>query len=208
MRRRSIDTARIQDHMVSGSPDALTTTELVEVVLGRAVPGAVEPANLARSGYAELVAHYGDRSAIVLSAALELGRRCVGETPVRGQRLGCAAEVWQHFRARLAWKPVEEFWTIALDVRHRVISEVLTARGSLTGVEVNPRDIFRPLVAQGAAGAIFVHNHPSGEAGPSVMDIEITNRLRQAGELMGIKVLDHVVVAADGYVSISDRGWT
>src|SRR5947207_550994 len=98
-------------------------------------------------------------------AALELGRRVAAGRPIRGQRLAGASEVWTYFRGRLAPLSVEEFWAIGLDVRHRVQSETCLARGSLTGVEIHPRDVFRPLIRQGTAAVSFCHNHPSGVMG-------------------------------------------
>jgi DNA repair protein RadC len=88
-----------------------------------------------------------------------------------------------------------------------VIFDDMLARGSLTGVEIHPRDAFRPLIKAGAAAVLFCHNHPSGNPTPSRADIELTTRLRQVGDLCGIPVLDHVVVGADGYVSLAERNW-
>jgi DNA repair protein RadC len=97
-----------------------------------------------------------------LRAGFELARLSIGTRPVRGQRLAGAAEVFAHMRARLSGLPAEEFWAIALDVRHRVVFDAMLARGSLTGVEVHPRDVFRPLIKAGASAVLFCHNHPSG----------------------------------------------
>ena len=143
----------------------------------------------------------------LVHAALELARLSIGQPPQRGQRLAGSAEVWTHMRARLAGQPVEEFWAIGLDVRHRVMVDTLIARGSLTGVEIHPRDVFRPLIKAGVAAVIFCHNHPSGDPSPSRADVELTTQLREVGELCGIPVLDHVVVGFDGYASLADRGW-
>jgi DNA repair protein RadC len=110
-------------------------------------------------------------------------------------------------RALLESRPVEEFWAIALDVRHRVIFDELLARGSLSGVEIHPRDVFRPLIRAGAAAVIFCHNHPSGDPAPSRADIELTQRLREVGDLCGIPVLDHVVVGSEGFASLAERNW-
>jgi DNA repair protein RadC len=132
----------------------------------------------------------------------------VGTPPKRGQRIGSAGDVAQYLRRKLETNQVEEFWAIALDVRHRVIAETMLSRGSLTGVEVHPRDAFRPLIAMGAAAVIFCHNHPSGDPTPSRQDLELTARLREVGEICGIAVLDHVVVAADGFVSMAENYWT
>ena len=108
---------------------------------------------LAESAEAELCAlpGVGPARAAVIQAAVELGRRVTGSRPERGRFLGNAADVWTHYRARLEASPVEEFWMLALDVRHRVLLESCVARGSLTGVEVHPRDVFRTLIRSAAA---------------------------------------------------------
>lgn len=213
---------RPRERLAARGPTSLSDAELVAILLGTGRPGesavAVAGSLLARLGglrgladatSGELCAQraIGPARAAVLRAALELGRRVVGTRPVRGQRLASAGEVWAHYRARLAVSAVEEFWVLGLDVRHRLQLELCAARGSLTGVEVHPRDVFRPLIRAAAAAAIFCHNHPSGDPTPSRQDIELTARLREVGELCGINVLDHVVVAADGYTSLAERGW-
>ena len=87
------------------------------------------------------------------------------------------------------------------------VAEACIARGSLTGVEVHPREVFRPLIRASAAAALLCHNHPSGDPSPSRQDLELTARLKEVGELCGIAILDHVVVAAEGYTSLAERGW-
>jgi DNA repair protein RadC len=215
--------ARPRERLVTYGPRALSDAELLAVVLGSGSAGVnvIDVAQgllarggglggLSRSSLDELRAQPGvgvARGAALL-AALELGRRAVGERPARGQRIASAVEVWMHLRARLSGCAVEEFWALALDVRHRVLWEACLARGSLTGVEVHPRDVFRPLIRGGAAAVVFCHNHPSGDPSPSRQDLELTLRLRDVGELCGIAVLDHVVVGADGYTSLARDYWT
>jgi DNA repair protein RadC len=138
---------------------------------------------------------------------VELGRRAAGARPLVGRCLRSQADVFDHMRARLAATRVEEFWTIALNTRNRVLFDECIGRGSLTGVEVHPRDVFRPLIRAGAASVLFAHNHPSGCPEPSRQDIELTARLREVGELCGIVVVDHVIVGTDGYVSLAQRKW-
>jgi DNA repair protein RadC len=118
-----------------------------------------------------------------------------------------AVHAWKLLRARCDSAPVEEFWVLALDVRHRVIAETMSARGTLSGVDIHPRDVFRPLIAAGAAACIFAHNHPSGDPSPSRSDITLTQRLREVGELVGIPVLDHIVIGFDSYASLAERNW-
>jgi DNA repair protein RadC len=83
-----------------------------------------------------------------------------------------------------------------------VVGEIEVARGTLTGVEVHPREVFRPLVRQAAAAAIVAHNHPSGDSRPSPDDIALTRRLQLAGELLGIPILDHIVMGRDDFTSV------
>jgi DNA repair protein RadC len=213
---------RPRERLLARGPSSLSDAELLAILIGSGRRGknVIEIAHdlIARMGdlhglgdaaEAELCTQVGvgPARAAVIQAALELGRRATGTRPERGRFLGNAADVWTHYRARLAPSPVEEFWMLALDVRHRVLFESCVARGSLTGVEVHPRDVFRALIRSAAASVIFCHNHPSGDPAPSRQDMELTARLRQVGELCGISVLDHVVVATGGYVSFADRGW-
>lgn len=214
--------ARPRERMLAVGARALSDAELLAIILGSGSVGrsVLEVAYglltdggvgaLARASLDELRRQPGvglARGAAVL-AALELGRRAVGERPARGHRIASAHEVAAHLRARLGASPVEEFWALALDVRHRVLWESCLARGSLTGVEVHPRDAFRPLIRGGAAAVIFCHNHPSGDPSPSRQDLELTARLRDVGDLCGIAVLDHVIVGADGFTSLADEYWT
>ena len=80
------------------------------------------------------------------------------------------------------------------------------SEGSLTASIVHPREVFVPVVRESAAAVLFVHNHPSGDPEPSREDLDITTRLRQAGELMGVRVLDHIIIGSNRYVSLADRG--
>jgi DNA repair protein RadC len=104
-------------------------------------------------------------------------------------------------------EPVENFVMFSMNVRHSVIARHVVARGCLTGVEVHPRDAFRQAILDGAAAVIFAHNHPSGDSTPSPDDVGLTRRLREVGQLVGIVVLDHLVLAEDGFTSLAERGW-
>lgn len=101
----------------------------------------------------------------------------------------------------------EQFWSVALDNKHRIVGVEEAARGSLTCTVVHPREVFKSLILASAAAAIFVHNHPSGDPTPSREDMEITRRLREVGELIGIRILDHLVIGHGRYVSMTDDGY-
>lgn len=107
--------------------------------------------------------------------------------------------------ADIAQADREHFVVFDLDVRHRVIERRVVSIGTLTGVEVHPRETFRGAIANGAAAIVIAHNHPSGDASPSRQDIELTRRLRDVGEVCGIPVLDHLVIARGGWVSMASE---
>ena len=101
----------------------------------------------------------------------------------------------------------EHFIVFDLDTRLRLIAKRVVFVGSLSGVEVHPREVFRGAIQNGAAKIIIAHNHPSGDVTPSRMDFDLTARLKEVGTMVGIPILDHIVFAAGGYLSLSERGW-
>lgn len=101
----------------------------------------------------------------------------------------------------------ESFWTILVDTKHRIIGIEEAAKGSLTCTVIHPREIHKSVLLANAAAVLFVHNHPSGDPTPSREDLEITRRWRDVGELLGVRILDHVVIGHDKYVSLVDDGY-
>jgi DNA repair protein RadC len=121
-------------------------------------------------------------------------------------RLSSAQDVYEAL-TDLRAEDREHFVAFDLDVRHRIIARRVVHVGTLTSVDVHPREVFKPAIVNSAAAIIIAHNHPSGDPSPSRQDIELTERLRETGTLVGIAILDHVVVAAEGYVSFAERYW-
>lgn len=146
------------------------------------------------------------RRALQLHAALELGRRTLAAPLHRGIELTQASQAEELMRARLAGRDQEELHVIGLDVRNRIIIEFAAAIGNAAEVRIDPRDVFRPLVQHNASGAIIVHNHPSGEKSPSDSDVHLTRKLAEAGDIVGIKLVDHLIVARDGVHSFARCG--
>ena len=138
---------------------------------------------------------------------IEIAKR-FGEVEFKpGESFRGSSDVYAHFRERLASERRERFYAVLLDNKHRKIKDVHVSEGSLTASIVHPRDVFAAVVRESAAAVIFVHNHPSGDPTPSREDIEITRRLREAGDLMGVRVLDHIVIGKGRYVSFVDDGY-
>lgn len=147
----------------------------------------------------------GEALATRIVASFQLGRRALeaglpSAAVVRGPE-----EVYNRLRGRLGALEQEVFMVLALDVRGRVIDEIEVARGTLAGVEVHPREVFRPLIRRSAFACVVAHNHPSGDPTPSAEDYQLSERLQAVGRLVGIELLDHVVIANGGYCSMADR---
>jgi DNA repair protein RadC len=148
----------------------------------------------------------GPAKAVQIKAALELSRRVNVEPLQRGQPLRSSGDVYRHYQGRLSSLHRETVYVVLLDARNRILGEAKVSEGSLSAAVVHPRDVFRPVIEESAAALILVHNHPSGDPTPSAEDVTITQRLRAAGELMGVKVLDHVIIGAGCYTSLVERG--
>lgn len=175
---------------------------LAEAILGSV--GGLVP--LARAAPRELVSvpGIGSARAARIVAGFHLCRRAIEMQPPAGASVRSPEDVFARLRPRLAGLAQEVFVVLALDVRNVIIDEIEVARGHLCGVDVHPREVFRPLIRRAAAAAVVAHNHPSGDPTPSREDVELTRRLRQVGELVGIPVLDHIVVGAAGYTSLAE----
>jgi len=182
--------------LVLGSPHmarSLTCSSLRWSELGRA-----ELSSLPRFGPARIVQ--------VLALA-ELGRRITARPLTQGEAFCCAEQVAAAYSPRLSGEKQEVFLALALDAKNQVIAEHEIARGTLTSVEVHPRELFRQLIRDGAAAMIAVHNHPSGNPEPSAQDRALCTRVCDAGQLVGIQVLDFLILGGQESVSFAECGW-
>lgn len=120
--------------------------------------------------------------------------------------LKTSAEVYRAFGERFQRRDREEFLVIPLDGKNRAMGFHVVSVGTLTASLVHPREVYKLAILANAAAIILVHNHPSGDPTPSAEDIAITQRLKDAGEILGIRILDHVVIGDGRYVSFCDDG--
>ena len=202
--------------------EALSLVELLAVVLRTGAPGTSSlgqgAALVRRFGSIQRLAQAADSEFLQVSgigpakiaalrAAFELGSRLAQAPLVPGERFQSPEQVYAHFGARLRRARQELFYVLLLDSRHRMISEVQVSRGSLNQSLVHPREVFGPALRESAAAILVIHNHPSGDPDPSREDHEVTSRLAQAGEILGVRLLDHVVIGGDGYRSFARSGW-
>jgi DNA repair protein RadC len=205
--------------LVAGAATSCSDVELLGTLLdggraGHAARAAAEAilgdsGGLARLGrdaapFAAVLGPRWRRRLALVRAALELGRRAAGTPMVLGDPLRDAAAVYAHFQGRLPQCEREQFFVLLLDGRNRLIAELRISEGTLTAALVHPREVFAPAIRLAAAALVLVHNHPSGDPSPSAEDTALTDRLRRAGELLGIRVVDHVVVGQGRFVSLAD----
>ncbi len=141
-----------------------------------------------------------------IKASLEIGRRIGTQKWETGAPLRSSEDVYHHFRDQLGAEKRELFYVVLLNNKNRKIRDVKISEGSLTASLVHPREVYNPVIRDSAAAVVFVHNHPSGDPAPSPEDIDITRRLKEVGDVMGIRVLDHVVIGHNRFFSFSDKG--
>ena len=199
----------------------LGDNELLAVVLGHgfhresaldianrvlAASGGVHGLTRLTDGQLRRVRGVGPAKAARILAAVELGRRTLARQPAERAQLGCPREVAGYLLPRHGSGPVERFGVVLLDTKHRVLRTVALSVGTLDASLVHPREVFRAAATGGAAAIVLFHNHPSGDPSPSADDIALTTRLIDAGVLMGIAVLDHLVLADAKYYSFKESG--
>ncbi len=193
--------------------DAAETGRLLEWILGRGGRRRLprlqeldleqlsrwEPARLRRE------AGLGPAGARSLAAAFALGRRVEELRWVRSDSIRSPGGVYRLMAPRLRGREREVFSVLIVDGKHRLLAVEEVSEGTLTTSLVHPREVFRPALRRGAAALVAVHNHPSGDPEPSAEDVEVTRRLLDAGRLLGVPLLDHVVLGRGAFVSLRER---
>jgi len=159
---------------------------------------------LARTGPPAWWRRLPARARVRLAAAIELGRRLELTDGRQAALVQGPADVFE-ITADLRQLRREHFIGLYLNTRNRLLVRETISIGSLNASIVHPREVFEPALRQGAASLIVVHNHPSGETDPSEDDLAITRRLSEAGEILGVPLLDHVIVGGDGYTSLKEN---
>jgi DNA repair protein RadC len=213
---------RIRERAREVGVELLDDEELLALLIERGVVGEpLEPRvarllreaggldGLASLGVSALAEDHGlglARGARV-AAAIELGLRVARHAKERGAVVASSSEDVERWgRARLAHLAHEELWALLLDARNRLVGERLVARGGLHACATTPRDVLRPVVREATHAFVLVHNHPGGDPCPSREDAFFTRRVAEAAEVLGVALVDHVIVARDGYVSMLESG--
>ncbi|NLJ79965.1 MAG: DNA repair protein RadC [Firmicutes bacterium] len=164
--------------------------------------------NLSAAGYEELlqVRGIGPAKATDILAAFELAKRLADSKMEFQGIVNCPQDAAQMVLRELSLEEKEHFMIIMLNTKHRVIAKKIISIGNLHSSLVHPREMFKEAIKRSSASVILVHNHPSGDLTPSKDDLLVTERLRKAGELLGIEVLDHIIVGDNRYLSFREQG--
>ena len=213
--------ARLRKRLLSGGPDALADHELLEYLLTTAIPRRdtkpIARTLLARFGSlagvfnadtGALAAHpgMGETSAAAIHIVAVAARRFARTQATQAPVLGSWQALIAYLTIDMAHLNVERVRALYLDQKMHLIRDEHLADGSLDTAEIHPREVIRKAFDLGAASLILVHNHPSGNPEPSRADIQITQRIAEAGRLLDIIVYDHVIVGREGHVSLKARG--
>src|SRR3989338_4606467 len=199
---------------------ALDTAELLAILLGKGKRGesALELSNrllqqynlhgLEVLGYKELkrVCRDDGIKALKLLSFVELSKRY--NKLINGgykQKITSAEDVFNRFKDRLGQEKQEHFIVLYLDSKHQILKEETISIGTLDASLVHPREVFKRAIQESAYGIILVHNHPSGDPSPSQQDIEVTNVLKDAAKVLGVKFIDHIIISSNKYYSFREK---
>ena len=214
---------RPREMLLKKGPEHLSPAQLLAIILRTGSEGksALELAmelldhfsglsQIANASVYELckIKGIGHAKAIQIKAAIEIGKRAMGKPLKSNKRIRSSKDVYEvclHYVPQFKGLKKEVFRVLMLDSKNRIFAESIVSQGSLTSSIVHPREVFAPAIKNSAASLIFLHNHPSGDPTPSPEDVEITRRLVKAGEIIGIKVLDHIIIGDEGYMSFADN---
>ncbi len=213
---------RPRERLQKFGAEALSAPEILALILGRGIAGESVMTTAQRllsrfgnlKGIAEAsveelsqVRGIGLAKAAQVKAAFELGNRLEAYSEVGKKPLMKTPEnIVAMMKGRLKNKQKEHFLALLLDTRNRLIKVAEISIGSLDTSIVHPREVFKEAIAASAAAIIFVHNHPSGDPEASEDDIKLTKRLAEAGDIMGIDVLDHVIIGDKTFLSLKREG--
>ncbi|CAM3288763.1 RadC family protein [Aequorivita lipolytica] len=147
----------------------------------------------------------GEAKAISIAAAMELGRRRRAGEALERKKITSSNSVFEYIQPIIGELPHEEFWVLYLNNSNKIIKSAQLSKGGITGTVVDVRLAFKEALQLGAVGIILAHNHPSGALKPSQADIQLTKKLKTAGESLDIKVLDHLIITEKAYFSFADE---
>ncbi len=212
---------RPRERLASLGPQALSNAELLAILLRVGVKGenAVTLgqrllskfgglSGLHRAPFEELVDQYGlgEAKASQIKAAIELGRRLTLETPEERPAINSPADAAALVQYEMSALEQEHLRVILLDRRNRVMETAEVYKGSVSSSQIRIGEVFKEAIRKNASALVVIHNHPSGDPTPSPDDVAVTRAIVQAGKLLDVEVLDHLVIGQGKWISLKERG--
>lgn len=211
----------VQKCIDGGSVKELSDIELLAVILGTGIKdkdvlelsasiikktGGLTA--ISRCGLREIAAEKGIglKKAVKIQAAFELGRRAITGAPYMSQ-ISTPLAAWELLLPETAGLQKEEFRVLVINNKNMLIKKSIVSIGTITEAIVHPREVFRDAIRENGSGIIVTHNHPSGNPAPSKQDIETTRRLIEAGKIVGIPLVDHIILTDSSYYSMKENGY-
>ncbi|MBN2614402.1 MAG: DNA repair protein RadC [Bacteroidales bacterium] len=220
--RQWADDDRPREKMMLKGKHALSNAELIAILIrsGNTEESAVQLAQrildavqnnlieLSKLSIEELSRFkgMGPAKAISVVAALELGKRRLSEKVLQQKKITCSQDVYELLLPELSDQYYEQFFVLLLDRAHKVIRKINISQGGVAGTVADPKKIFRLALEHNSSSIILAHNHPSNNLKPSDNDIRLTQKMVEAGKVLEVQVLDHVIVGNDNYFSFADEG--
>ncbi len=203
--RQSLSDAELLAILIGSGTRNESAVDLAKRLLRLAHDNLAELAKLGLAEYTK-VKGIGQARAVTVMAALELGRRRNESEILLRDKITSSRDAFEIFRSTMGDRPYEEFWIILLNRANKVIRKCVISEGGVSGTVVDPKKIFKISLDHHASSIILGHNHPSGVITPSEADIRITRKLKEAGNLLEINVLDHLIIGDGAYYSFADEG--
>jgi len=212
---------RPRERLQKFGPEALSAQELLALVIGRGIPKksvmSIAQELLVRFGNVRAISHatieelsqikgIGLAKAAQIKACFELGKREELEPELKNFDIKDPEAVVKAIRASIRDKAKEHFKLILLNPRNKIIGISTISIGILNASLVHPREVFKDAITHSAASVVLAHNHPSGDPEPSEDDITITKRLIEAGKILGVEVIDHIIIGKNDYYSFKAKG--
>lgn len=182
-----------------------TAVELSKRILGQVNHNLTELSKLTVNDLKKFKG-IGEAKAVTIVAALELARRRKEAEAVKREKISTSADIYSLMKHLFIDLPHEEFWVIMLNRSNTIIKKEFVSRGGVSGTVVDPRIVFKSAVESLSSSIVLCHNHPSGSLKPSEADLKLTKKLKEAGTLLEIPVLDHIIFTDTGYYSFADEG--
>ncbi|MCP4460282.1 MAG: DNA repair protein RadC [Cytophagales bacterium] len=203
--RSNLTEAELIGILIGSGTKAISAVDLAKQILAKVNNNLNELAKLTVKDLMKFNG-IGEAKSIIIVSALELGRRRKSEEPEKKMKLVSSKQIYELIRADLSDLKHEEFWIVLLKRNSELIKKIRISSGGVAGTVADTKIIFNHAIAELASSVILIHNHPSGELRPSRDDVNFTKQIVEAGRLMDIGVIDHLIYTDGGYYSFADAG--